>query len=319
MSRIDPTAFIDYAGAVLRSEGPTPPRDHQLDLLLRALGEELAGQDDELDPLTLAGLHDGLLAESERARLDAELRTSPSHLRQVIDLAAVLSSYEEDATPEVDPDATLDYPEAIVDAIESRSMAPIADLAERRRWRRPAWIVGAASLAALLLLGVFLLVPRPQLPGPLGVVALSPDSRTLRSGGWEVGDTLELSASAEPDVNWAVVAVAARTGDQPVRVWVASTATLAGDSATDEPGRVTWREKLTRPAGRRAYLVVASRKSMVALPALVTDWEAELRRESRHPDAFARDLQAIVDAEAGQRRWRVSRVVPVAVSEPQSF
>lgn len=319
MSQIDPTTFIDYTGSLLRSEGTTPPRKPTLDLLLRALGEELTGASDELDPLTLAGLHDEMLADDELARIEAEVQGSPGKLRQAIDLAAVLAAYEEDARPSISAGPPVEYPEAIVDAIESRTMAPITDLAERRRGRRSSWAAAATSLAALLLLGVFLLVPRPQLPGPLGVAAHPPETRTLRSSGWEVGETLELSASVEPDASWAVVAVARRSGSQPVRVWVARTSALGSESDSTEPGRVLFRETLAPPSGQRAYLVVASRTPLLDLPALVTDWEAELRKDQRQADGFARDLQAIVDAEAGQRRWRVSRVVPVAVAEPLAF
>ena len=318
MRPIDPVALFDYTGALLRSEGEPPPRDADLDLLLRLLGEQLAGDGEELDPLTLASLHDGLVSEAERDDLQGRIDASPTMLRQSIELAAVLAAYEDDAGPRIEAPPV--DPDAIVDALESRStMAPVVDLAERRRWKRSSWVAAAASLAALLLLGVFLLVPRPQLPGDLGVVALAPESRTLRSSGWQVGETLELTASVEPDVSWAVVAVAGTTADQPVRVWVAQTEAQGADSDTSEPGRVLFREQLAPPAGQRAYLVVASRRPLVDLPALVTDWEAELRQPHRQPDGFARDLQAIVDAEAGQRRWRVSKVVPVAVAEPQGF
>lgn len=319
MSQIDPTALFDYAGALLRSDGATPPRDPSLDRLLRALGDELAGTGSELDPLTLAGLHDGMLPEADQARIDAELQASPTLLRQAIDLAAVLDAYEEDAGPSRDVPPPVEYPEAVVDALDSHHMAPVVELAERRRWKRSSLGAAAASLAALLLLGVFLLVPRPQLPGPLGVAAHAPETRTLRSSGWQVGETLELSASVEPDASWAVVAVAGRSGAQPVRVWVAQTASLGSNSESDEPGRVLFRETLAPPAGQRAYLVVASRRTLVDLPALVTAWEAELRGSNRQPETFARDLQTIVDAEAGLRRWRVSKVVPVAVAEPQEF
>ena len=319
MSQTDPNVFLDYTGALLRSEGSTPRREPQLDRLLRALGEELTGPGPDLDPLTLAGLHDGTLPEDEQARLEAEVRTSPAWLRQAIDLSAVLQAYEEDAAPSAIAPPPVQYPEAIVDALESRSMAPIVELAERRRWRRSSWVAAVASVAALLLLGVFLLVPRPQLPGPLGVEAHHPGSRTLRSGGWELGQTLELSATVEPDVSWAVVAVARSTASQPVRVWVARTSSLASESMSTDTDRVTFQETLVPPSGQRAYLVVAGRTPLLDLPALVTDWEAQLRHEHRQADAFARDLQAIVDAEAGQRRWRVSRVVPVAVAEPQSL
>ncbi len=318
MSQTEPTALFDYMGALLRSEGTTPPHEPGLDLVLRALGEELTGAGEELDPLTLAGLHDGLLPEEEQSRLEAEVAASPVRLRQSIDLAAVLAAYEEDAGPTAET-PPVEYPEAVVDALESRRMAAIVDLSERRRWRRSSWVAATAALAALLMLGLFLLVPRPQLPGDLGVIATPPGSRTVRSASWEVGQTLELSASVEPDVSWAVVAVAGRSGGQPVRVWVAGTSQLGSESPSSEPGRVVYQEQLAPPAGQRAYLVVASRTPMLDLPALVTAWEQDLRQDHRQPGAFARDLQVIVDAEAGQRRWRVGRVVSVSVAEPDSF
>jgi hypothetical protein len=116
-----------------------------------------------------------------------------------------------------------------------------------------------------------------------------------------------------------VVSVARATTDLPVRVWVARTSSVADHDAAADDGRVTFKEALVPPAGQRAYLVVASRTPLLDLPALVTDWEVQLRQEHRQADAFARDLQAVVDAEAGQRRWRVSRVVPVAVAQPQAL
>ena len=73
-------------------------------------------------------------------------------------------------------------------------------------------------------------------------------------------------------------------------------------------------EVIAAPAGRRAYLGVASATSLDALPAFVTDWEAELR--SRGGDAsFVRDLQAVVDEGAGEHTWRVSEALPVTVAE----
>jgi hypothetical protein len=316
VSATRPIALADAALDLLASEGPAPRPGDDLDTLMRALSEHLVdaeSPESEFDLLTLAGLLDGTLPEAEAEAARSDLHRNERKLRQYVELAAVAGAYEEDAAPgELVDDIS---GESVLSAIhQSQQMAPIVDLAERRQ--RRSWIAIASSLAAVLLVGLLLLVPKGQLPGDLDLDVLSPSSRTVRSSTWAIGESLELTASVEADVSWAVVAVAGPTAGQPARVWVAKTASVGGDSETVAPDRVVYREQLTAPAGRRAYLVISSRRSLTDLPALVLDWETQLRGEERRADDFDRDLQSIAAAEAGERSWRISQAVPVAVAEP---
>jgi hypothetical protein len=134
------------------------------------------------------------------------------------------------------------------------------------------------------------------------------------AGGLAVGDVLALDATVDPGVAWAVVVVAAATETLPLRVWVARTAAPSGDGETAEDGRARWQEAVPPPPGQRAILVIASREPMVDLPSLVLEWERALREPERKPDGFARDLEQLVGAAAGERHWRASKAIEIAVS-----
>jgi len=309
MSQIAPLELAERTLALLAEEA-APGDGAELERLMRALADHVIDEvspASEFDLVTLSAFVDGTLDDGARASAEADLSRNPRKLRQVIELTAVQHAFEEDSSPATTPmgQPALDFAPPPV--------APVIDLAERRSQRR--WIATAASLAAAVLLGLFLLVPgKSGLPGPVSLDVLT-DGPTLRSGSWTVGDELALVATVDPDAEWAVIAVAEATPDVPVRVWVAGSSALGTAHERDAQGRVVVRERLAAPAGRRAYLVVASHEPLAALPALAPGWEATLRDEPA-PEAFARSLQGLVDAEAGEREWRVSRAASVAVAEP---
>jgi len=296
--------LADYALELLSSSDFSPSRNSRLDGLLRDLADTLVDPDDpasEFDLPTLCALVDGALDEADAASATAAMRANPRKLRQYVELVAVAEAYGEDApreSLEMHVAAEFEPPPA---------SAPVIDLAERRKQRRLLGIAG--SLAALLMVGLFLLVTAgPTLPGPLDAELNAP-GRAVRSASWTIGETLELSAAVGAEAWWAVVAAAAPSEGMPARLWVARTSTSGSAEA-----RVVHTEALTAPPGHRAYLVVASSEPLDALPALVTDWEAELRSRD---DAghLVRDFQALVDAEAGAHTWRVSEALPVTVVE----
>ncbi|MCP4868214.1 MAG: hypothetical protein GY898_05800 [Proteobacteria bacterium] len=296
--------LADYALELLNSSDIAPSRNSRLDGLLRDLADQVVDPDDpasEFDLLTLSALVDGSLPPQEASTAAAGVRRNPRKLQQFIELTAANAAFEEDA-----PRPSLELHVAAEFEPPSR-VAPVIDLEARRRQRRLLGIAG--SIAALLMIGlVFLITTGPAIPDPLDA-RLGSQAGTVRSAAWTVGETLELSASVDADASWAVVAAAAATPGSPARLWVARTS----DPGTDD-GRVQFTEVIAAPAGRRAYLVVASATSLDALPAFVTDWEAELR--SRGGDAsFVRDLQAVVDEGAGEHTWRVSEALPVTVAE----
>lgn len=296
---------------LLGGDGGLSPQSARMDLLLRALAQHIIDErpaDSMFDLPTVAGLVDGSLDDEARTAAEADLQRNPRKLEQYIELAAVQRAFEEDSgsTDGAEPSPDLHFAPPPV--------APVIDLAERRSQRR--WIAGAASIAAALLVGLFLLVPGGSgLPGPVSLDVLS-TGPTVRSGAWIAGEELPLVASLDADAEWAVIAVAAATDVVPVRVWIAASSALGSPSERRADGGLLLHQPLALPPGQRAFLLVASNNPMTQLPALAPGWEASLRTSGRDPELFARDLQSIVDAEAGDRAWRVSRATTVSVAEP---
>lgn len=296
--------LADYALELLNSTDLSPSRNSRLDGLLRDLADQLVDPDDpasEFDLLTLSALVDGTLPAQEASAAAVGVRRNPRKLQQYVELLAANAAFEEDA-----PRPSLELHVA-AEFEPTPPVAPVIDLDARRRQRRLLSLAG--SIAAVLMLGLaFLVTSGPTLPGPLNAELASP-GRTVRSAAWSVGQTLELRASVDADAQWAVVAASAPADGTPARLWVAQTA-RAG--ATD--GQVQFREQLTPPVGRRAYLVVASARSLESLPAFVAEWETQVRARDGG-SSFVRDLQAVVDAGAGKHTWRVSEALPVTVAE----
>ncbi len=299
--------LADYALDLLNSEALRPPRNEHFDALLRDLADHLVDPDDpasEFDLVTLSALVDGGLEEGDRAAAMARVRENPRKLQQLVELHAVVSAFDDEAPRESLSD--LHVADEFVPPSRSAE-AEVISLAERRASRR--MLVVAGSIAALLMVGLVLLVTGGQtLPDPLDVT-IGDSGAQVRSASRPVGASFALEATVAGDAHWAVVVAAVPANGQPIMAWVAQTSQPGSDA-----GRVRFEETLAGPPGRRAYVLVASRSPLDALPALIPDWERGLR-SSASPDTLLRDLQAIVDAEAGAHAWRVSEAVALAVAE----
>jgi hypothetical protein len=301
--------FANYALGLLSSSESAPARNPHFDQLLIDFAEQLVAVADpstEFDDMTLCALVDGLLPEEEAEIAMASLRTNPRRLKQYIELRTSLDRYAAELRAEVERSG---LSESGVDPpVASRPGAndPPGDLQARRTPRRLLKV--AAALAALLMVGLLVSLLGPGIPASVDA-RLEVPGHTVRSASWTVGDTLQLSASVDPDVFWAVVAVAGPMPGRPLTAWVAQ-AGIAGSAE----GRVQYTETVELPVGRRAYLVVASKASLDDLPAIVARWESDLR-ERTSSDRLMADAQALAEAEAEAQGWSVSQAMRVTVVE----